>query len=519
MPAWSLPNQPEAGLSFRARWDACSRIPESCDVVVIGAGIGGLTCANYLAKAGARVVLVEKHHVPGGYCSSFKRRVYSFDAAAHSLGSCRPGGQIGKLIADHGLDKKLTLLRYDPTDVVVTKHRDVLFFCELARTVQELQQAFPHEARAIQRFIDYLVKTDSLQLYVELRPLTFAALLDRYFEDWELKSVFATFLGNIGLASSRASAVTAVFLYREFIFDGGYYPKGGMQKFADALLEQFQDYGGVALFLSPAEQILTTAAGDVEAVQIKCLGRYPRMIRARAIVASCDPHQVYEKLLRNVPTLHARYKAWFHAWVPSVSAFMLHLGVNHDISTVSKYRCNVWSYRRGHVDEYYEGVMDGRIEYGDDAFLFYTVASFHDPGLMPEGRHAIQTIIAAPYYDRATWEQHKEPLAHDVLKRLERYIPGVSRWIEVRQIATPPTLVKYTWNHQGAMYGRAAIAEHMCGQPVFGGSPVEGLYSVGHWSNFLPGHGGIPTVVASGRNVARFVLKKLRQMMVSVDGL
>lgn len=59
--------------------------PDAYDAVIIGAGIGGLVCGCYLAKAGMKVLIAEHHHKPGGYCTSFKRRGFTFDAAAHSL--------------------------------------------------------------------------------------------------------------------------------------------------------------------------------------------------------------------------------------------------------------------------------------------------------------------------------------------------------------------------------------------------------------------------------------------------
>lgn len=510
MPAWSSASPPESV--------GTSRLPTRCDVLVIGAGIGGLSCANYLAKAGAHVVLVEKHYVPGGYCSSFKRGPYYFDAAAHSLGSCRPQGQVGRLLTDHRLEKRLTLLRYSPTDVVVTRNRDVFFFSGPEETVRELQREFPHEAAAVRKFIDYVTTTDPLRLYGELREQTFSSVLDRYFDDWELKSVFATLLGNIGLPSSRASALTAVFLYREFIFDGGYYPQGGMQRFADALLEQFEAYGGVALLLSPAEEVTTTPAGHVQSVKIKYRGRQPLEIAARAVVANCDPYQLYNVLLRNVP-LSAEHKAELTVRVPTVSAFMLHLGVSHDISREARYPCSVWSYPRGHVDDYYEGVLRGRVEFGVDTFLFYNVPSFHDATLAPGGSHSVQVIIPAPYATRAVWEREKEALAEDLLARLERYLPSVSRWIDVRHIATPATLQKYTWTHRGAMYGWASIIEQVGANKFPDRSAIAGLHLVGHWTGLPSGNSGIPTVVAAGRAVARSVLRELCvQPMAGLNG-
>ena len=276
------------------------QIPDRCDALIIGAGIGGLTCANYLAKSGAKVLLVEKHYMPGGYASSFRRGNYYFDAAAHSLGSCRPDGQIGQLIRDHKLDQKLVLVRYDPTDVVVIKNREIFFFNQVEKTIKGLQNQFPKESRAIKKFIDYIINTDTLQLYADLRMCTFSDLLDRYFESWELKSTFSILLGNIGLPSSRASALTAVFLYREYIFDGGYYPKGGMQKFADVLLENFISNGGVVLLLTSAEEICTNSSGSIQSVKIKYLGKHLATIETKAVIANCDPYQLYGKLLRNI---------------------------------------------------------------------------------------------------------------------------------------------------------------------------------------------------------------------------
>lgn len=476
-------------------------------MLIIGAGIGGLVCANYLAKSGAKVVLVEKHYVPGGFCSSFKRGMYYFDAGAHYLGSCRPAGQVGKLIADHQLEKKLTLIRCEPSEVVVSKHRETFIFSDVARTIDEFKKNFIGEAESIRRFFHYIVNTDPLQLYVDLKGTTFRSLLDQYFKNWELKSVLSTLLGNIGLPSSRAAALTSVFLFREFIFDGGYYPKGGMQRFPDALLERFQEYGGVALLLSPAEKIFLNDTGRVQSVRVKYLGRKSIEISAKAVVANCDPFQVHDKLLSGVAISSGRGR--FEKRLPTASAFMVHLGVNHDIALEAKYHCNIWSYQRGDIDEYYEGVMDGKVDFGLDSFLFCSIPSFHDPELIPKDHHSIQIIIAAPYYERSVWEGYKEKLAHDVLNRLDQFIPGIGQWVEVRQVATPPTLVKYTWNYRGAMYGWASTPDQVGRRRLSEETPVEGLYMVGHWTGVPSGHSGIPTVVTSGRNVARLVLKRL----------
>jgi phytoene dehydrogenase-like protein len=102
-----------------------------------------------------------------------------------------------------------------------------------------------------------------------------------------------------------------------------------------------------------------------------------------------------------------------------------------------------------------------------------------------------------------------------VIHGIERFIPGISSWIEVCQVATPPTLVKYTSNYSGAMYGWASTREQVGFEvpgEVFG---IHGLVMVGHWSDVPTGHSGIATVVASGRSVSRLVLRRQQRAVLS----
>src|SRR5216110_2269734 len=89
---------------------------DSYDAIVIGAGIGGLVCANLLARDGLRVLLVEQHYMAGGYCSTFRRKGYTFDAATHFyplLGN--PATLTGRLLNDLGVGAA-AWIKMDPVD-------------------------------------------------------------------------------------------------------------------------------------------------------------------------------------------------------------------------------------------------------------------------------------------------------------------------------------------------------------------------------------------------------------------
>jgi phytoene dehydrogenase-like protein len=404
----------------------------------------------------------------------------------------------------------LQFIRCDPSEVIISKNQEVLVYSDLHRTIDQLVNAFPSDSTGIRRFFEYITCTEPLNLFVDLNKITFKDLLDSFMEGWEVKSALATLLGNIGLPSSKASALTSVFLFREFILDGGYYPKGGMQSFPDAFLNKFRELGGTDLLLTPAKEIELNANGAVKSVAISYRGRHRVRIETGVVVANCDPYQLYGELLAQTTSKESQLEQ-LHKRSPTVSAFMVHLGVKAPLEEMARFRCNIWSYRRGNIDDYFDGVISGRVDYGKDGFLFVSIPSLHDQSLLEAGYHSIQCIVAAPFFERSVWQGIKEDLAEDVINRLEQYIPGLKGTIEIKQIATPPTLMKYTWSYRGAMYGWASIPAQIGKNRIPEDTAIPGLFMVGQWTGLPSGHSGVPTVVSSGRSVARRVIREFAQ--------
>ncbi len=216
------------------------------DVVIIGAGISGLVCGCYLAKAGMKVLIVEQHNKPGGYCTSFKRRGFTFDAAAHSFGSYGETGNFRKILTDLEVNKIINIKRFGPSDVVLCKDFKIVFKNNLNDRIEDWGNIFPKEKDNIAKYFNFFENLNSINLFenFKLKNMTFASFLSSFFSDSKLiTSINFPVAGNGGLPPSQMSAFTGIKIFNEFLIDGGYYPEGGIQKLPDALTDILLKYG------------------------------------------------------------------------------------------------------------------------------------------------------------------------------------------------------------------------------------------------------------------------------------
>ncbi len=313
--------------------------PRRCyDVLVIGSGIGGLTCANLLARAGLSVLLAEQHYVVGGYCSSFRRGGYVFDAASHFyplLGN--PATLTGRLLADLGVATKW--VKMDPVDQFhLPDGTHFAVPAEFDPYLARLKAEFPGEVAAIDEFFRLARQAYLLGLLCYFRGrgpgplgplagLTVRAVLDRLFRDPRLKLLLTADCPHWGSPPSRTSFVFDSML-RISYFLGNYYPCGGSQAFADELAQRFEEAGGDILLCAPVKRILVR--GDKVCGAVVETGharaRRDQEVRTTAVVSNADMLQTVEQLL-GPEVLPPEYVARARRLRPSFPCFLTHLGV------------------------------------------------------------------------------------------------------------------------------------------------------------------------------------------------
>ena len=460
------------------------------DVIIIGAGIGGLVCGCYLAKAGMKVLIAEQHYKPGGYCTSFNRKGFTFDAAAHSFGGCRKGGVMRLILNELGLNRKIRIIRTIPSDTIITPDFKINFLGDIDKIINELQKAFPNESNNINNFIHYLINTNPIE-YVSLRRITYNNLLDNYFNDYRLKSILSLpVLGNGALPPSLISAFTGSKIFTEFILDGGYYPEDNMQSLSNALAERFTELGG-NLLLSSLAQKIKVRNNHVEGVRLKHQG----FVKSQYVISNCDARQTFLKLIGK-KILNNDLLEKVNTLTPSLSSFIVYLGIKKPFKSLPKPGTNIWFLPYYDLEKAYLLVKKGNI----DRVQGYMVRISPD-------RKTILAFINAPFRNKRFWDNNKARLLESFINKIDQsVIHGLKKYIAFKDAATPYTLYNYTLNYKGAAYGWASFPSQLFTPELRQKTPINGLYLTGHWTTQTQ---GIPGVAYLGMQTAKLIQRKV----------
>jgi len=475
------------------------------DAVIIGAGLGGLVCGCLLAKSGMKVLIVEQNRVPGGYCGSFKRKDFIFDIGIHSLGSCRNGGLIGSVLNTLELYKKVTIKRHNPSETIIAENRVVSITTDMKQTIYNFQQVFPREKKNIKNFINYIntLNLDKnvkrlIDVYRKFSNKSFRGVLDSYFVDENLKSLMTILLGNLGLASTNAAAISSLILFKEFIFDGGYYPERGMQSFSNALADRFKEMGGVLHCSEKANKILIKNH-KAQGILTNLGNKY----QATYIVSAIDVRNTYFNLVDRDYS-NRSFLDKITKLEPSMSLFIVYLGLKGKIITKGIPGSNIWYFYDQQYDETLIKLRNKKDLYFSSG-LFCSIPTRRDPKLAPEKSDIVCLIVGARYSDGELWKRVKHKVRDQIIKRFEKLSPNISEKIVVQDTATPFTLHKYTSNYNGAMHGWASTPQQTNNYLIRPKSYIKNLYMTGHWITHLA-PGGTPMAVLSGKNTANLIL-------------
>jgi phytoene dehydrogenase-like protein len=453
------------------------------DTVVIGSGAGGLTCALALAQAGQRVLVLEQHYLPGGWCHSFTLgpRNYRFSPGVHYIGELQPGGQMRRIYEGLGMGEDLTFLELNPDGfdhVLIGSERfDIPRGKE--RFAERLARRFPNDARGARAYIDTVSRLArelndlmSIEGLLDMLRLPFRAptvarwglasarsLIDAHVRDPMLKAILAAQSGDHGLPPSLAPAAVHASVTAHY-FEGGYYPRGGAYTIPRAYLRALKRAGGEIKVRTAVDRILVE---NRRAIGVRLADGTE--IRARHVVSNADPGVTFGRLI-GAQHLSGRLKRKLKRTRWSTSALSLFLASDLDVRAAGLDSGNYWQYPNTDVEDVYQRGMTA----WDPASsqlpgLFLTCTTLKDPSKLHGGHHTMEAFTFVHYDAYRAWEsshqgerpadyeRQKEDLKARMIQAAARIAPGLDKHVVFSELGTPLTNAHYCAGTDGNLYG------------------------------------------------------------------
>ncbi len=493
-------------------------------IIIIGAGLGGLSAACRLAKSGFSVMVLEKNDSVGGKVNFLEAKGYKFDTGASLLTMPHVFEELfefcGKRLEDYlTLEKLEPICRYfwsDGTQFDASQN--------LEKTESEIAKIAPEDVKNFRKYL-----ADSRQKY-EIARRTFLAksfnelpslltpknlpdllkistltTLDKhnagYFQSPKLRQFFNRFATYNGSSPYKTPATFALIPYVEFGL-GAWYVRGGIYEIPKALEKLARELGVEFQFDTSVEQILIKN-GKASGVKI-CIEEYGEIIEeileADIIISNADAIVTYRDLIGEAmrPSFSDKKLAKRE---PSSSGFVLLLGVKKQFSQLAHH--NIF-FSDDYETEFHR-IFKLKI-FASEPTIYVCASSKTDDSQAPAGCENLFVLAGAPYTAEITkWHIEAEPYRDLIIKKLEKFgLQDVQNSIEFEQIITPEDFQRIFNANRGSIYGVSSNGIFSAFRRIPNKSKdIENLYFVGGATH--PG-GGMPLVLLSGKMTSDLII-------------
>jgi phytoene dehydrogenase-like protein len=504
---------------------------EKYDVIVIGGGLGGLTCAAVLAKRGHKVILFEQRHKVGGYATSFQREapdgdVFNFEASIHTITGCKDESPITHALQEVGAEGDVEFIDLGQNILkMVLPDKTIDFSCKQDDFIQIMIAQFPEEGENIRKFFKDLNKIWSLLPDVEAKPLfqefqmdfselpefmkdynqSFRSVLSSYFADDRICDILYAPLSYYGLGFSDIDFLKYAVSMRGIFREKAYWIKGGSQNLSNAFASAIEIHGGRVRVNALVKEIIIEEKKAI-GVELEDGTKF----FADFIVSNADATLTFFQMVgaENLPDEFVKNLSEMTA---TRSFFEVYLGLDKTFKIPNTFSS---TFEVGLLKEY--GIHEVSELTGRKGFPIVGITNYtaFDPSLAQNGKQII-TILApiqigdlkrdwgvSNYNDRnEEYRRKKEAITDELISLVEMVYPGLSEHILMKEAATPLTYQRYTLNKNGC-YGGFDIEYRRLPQRT----PVEGLYLAGAWTE---PHGGVLGVIISGKQAAEKVHEQI----------
>ncbi|HXB60295.1 MAG TPA: NAD(P)/FAD-dependent oxidoreductase [Candidatus Acidoferrales bacterium] len=484
-------------------------------VIIIGAGIAGLSCGCYLQMNGIQTEILEAGELPGGLCTAWKRGQYVFDGCLRWLAGAHPPSAFHKMWRELGaINGRNVFVNDEILSIESPDGKKISVPCDLDKLAAEFKRIAPEDSHLIDQLICDVRRSMCLEpldcplelmpyrermrqglRYLPLAPVVFrwknvplGVYLARYKNDFLRKTL------QVITGSEQMSALVLVMVLAFRARKDTGFVTGGSWDFAMGIADRYERLGGVFRYHAKVTRIRTE---NGRATAVEC--EDGTTIPAATVISCADGYATIYKMLdgrfvdKKIRFMYETCETFTALIQVSLGIKKVFPGVPHTLNLLLPERL----------------VVDDQTSH--DCFeveLFESDSSF-----CPEGTTTITVRLPTRYQywidlkknDLRRYRAEKKNVLRKIMTILDQRLPGLAKNVERFDVATPDTFVRYTGNWRASYEGWLPTPRILGRRIRYTLPGLENFYMAGHW--VIPG-GGLPSAALSGREVAQFICAK-----------
>ncbi len=510
------------------------QLHQEYDAIIIGSGLGGLTTAALLSQAGKKVLVLERHYVPGGFTHAFKRKGYTWDVGVHYVGQVHSHKASLRKAFDYITEGKLKWTEVGEVyDKAIIAGKEYEFVAGKQNQINKLISYFPDEEKAIYKYfesIEQVAKGTGMFFGEKAMPPFLSKWLGRFLRkkfnhysdqttyrflttlttNKELIAVLCAQCGDYGLPPQKSSFAIHAMIAEHYL-NGGNYPVGGAAAIYKSVVNVIKKQGGDVVIKANVKEILVQNNAAVGVLM-----EDGHKIYSKKIVSNAGARNTFERLLPTFELRSQPMKKDLLTVKPSVSHLCLYVGLSRTDAELQLPKWNYWIYKSNDFDGDYNRHL---LDVGEEPPLYYiSFPSAKDPSWVEtNGQTAtIQVIVACSYEWLKKWEETKwmkrgneylewkDKKSQQLLQKLYEVLPQIKGHVDLFELSTPLSTKHFSNYEQGEIYGLEHTPARFRLTWLRPQTPIKNLFLTGQ-DTLTVGVGG---ALFSGVITASTLLKK-----------
>ncbi|MDC7231685.1 MAG: NAD(P)/FAD-dependent oxidoreductase [Spirochaetales bacterium] len=494
------------------------------DAVIVGSGLGGLCAGAKLAKSGKKVLVLEQFRIPGGYATCYNRKNITFEVGLQELDGFDEYDVKKTIFTELDIFSRVDFIRLPGVKRYVLDNKNIKLHCRRETSEKELCELYPEDTRGILKFYKVItamrdelcrlpMKRARILALLPLFPILYPTVtrylftrlgpfVEKHITNSQLKQIL---LANLFYFHNKINDLSLLYFSAG---QGGYcrdshYIKKGSRELSNALCSVIQEHGGQVICRAEVSNIIVDA-GKVRGVEYQQNGE-TKTVYSSLVISNISRQNTMKLLPSSRNSLKQQKKAEKKSLSMSFTQINIAFTVNLKDHGVDTYQTFFTEHSIQNLQDYQDQI-DG--DYDIRPFVFTDYGQI-ESGLTEKGISYAVVLIPD---EMKNWRQlegqkykdRKEDVSRMIFKRLEKVYPGITSHIDFFEVATPKTMMRYTKNPEGVVYG---LAQKPLQSGIFRPgikSSLKNLFYASAWT--YPG-GGFTGSLWSGWSCAHEILK------------